>query len=77
MQSFFTGIALASHDNLIGTEQGFLLPFSNEETGVPNGGVTSQKAHREGVLAGEIGACVSSLPVQGFVSPPCLLYFAV
>lgn len=77
MQSFFTDIALASHDNLIGTEQGFLLPFTDEESGIPSGGVSSQKAHSEEVLESEFGTCLSRLRVQGFVSPPCPGLFCV
>lgn len=42
-QSFFTDVALASHDNFIG-KQGLLSPFSHEESGVPSRAVASPKA---------------------------------
>ena len=55
MQSFFTDAALASHDKLLRSWQGFLPSFCYEESGVPGGRVTSQE-HSEATFGSELGA---------------------
>ena len=73
MQSFFTDAALASHDKLLRSWQGFLPSFCYEESGVPGGRVTSQEVHSEATFGSELEAHTLCLRSAGHLCGAALL----